>query len=610
MSYRASLLCLTVLLLVCGYGKQLQAAEGAWKERTEVVWSKETRALIRKTFRVWDPHPERDLIFLWEPRGAVSADPGDVLAEGSGTLSWHPKDAADYDRQATYSVFKGSLRGGRPHGEGSLVVLHTGWSYTGQWLDGLMHGRGVLRLENGDRYEGDLVEGRMQGLGKLSAADGSVYIGGFRDDLRDGTGTLLLAEGSYRTLWLAGREIARERLPGSVPLQSPLVRLAAASTSVKLGLSLDIENDPFSYQAEPDADPVHGYAADYAPGLIDIHLGVPQILRAWKGDGELFAVPVSSFSSVFLKAEIENAGTGAAQVAGASLIVAESRSDPEPYVEIGLMEDRACGEISSTFTSDVQLANRGWGQVRSAKLTYAFGTADRHGDEEAVALGTFDASTRISIASRLQKLRVDTERLKKARNEAMRGTGSGSTEKPRYGFVCPPSGDAEESEDERAKRLSACFDEVKRAGVLGDLAPFSYASEGAVYTRMAGRIEYQWIDGDGKAQTRTSRFSLAIPLISFHVEMGEGGCEGEFGVPEGRAVTRLMLDRRNYQVPLPKAWLTKIEPGRKAPLQLVLAAPKSSQHKFQLVLQLADGTQVASPVVALSYFRPRPIKAR
>ena len=34
------------------------SADGAWKERTQVVWSKQSGALIRKNFRVWDPHPE------------------------------------------------------------------------------------------------------------------------------------------------------------------------------------------------------------------------------------------------------------------------------------------------------------------------------------------------------------------------------------------------------------------------------------------------------------------------------------------------------------------------------------------------------------------------
>src|SRR5262245_32971333 len=116
---------------------QISNATGAWKEKTQIVWSKETRTLVRKNFKVWDPHPELDLEFLWEPRTAVSLDQSDIYANGPGTLTWHKKGAASYDRRFTYSVFKGVLKNGRAGGLGVLAV-RTGRNYTGQWLDGLM----------------------------------------------------------------------------------------------------------------------------------------------------------------------------------------------------------------------------------------------------------------------------------------------------------------------------------------------------------------------------------------------------------------------------------------------------------------------------------------
>jgi hypothetical protein len=36
-----------------------------------------------------------------------------------------------------------------------------------------------------------------------------------------------------------------------------------------------------------------------------------------------------------------------------------------------------------------------------------------------------------------------------------------------------------------------------------------------------------------------------------------------------------------------------------------VSAAKSSRHRFQIVLQLADGALVKSPTIDLSYFRPR-----
>ncbi len=612
MSHRALPLALALCVLACGAAADPLAADGAWKERTEVVWSGQTHALIRKTFRVWDPHPELGLVFLWEPRAAVGADPDVIAAEGLGTLSWHAREAADYDRQFTYSVFKGPLKAGRPEGQGSLVVLHTGRSYTGQWLNGRMHGRGVLRLENGDTYEGEFVDGMMQGVGRYSAADGSVYIGEFRGGVREGVGSLMLAEGTFRTSWQGGREVAREPIPDSRPLQRPLVQLAAnQSGTVKLGLSLDGEQNVASYMDGSDTQ-MHTYEADSSPGLMTIHLGVPQILDAWKGNGKLTSPSNDNYSTVFMKAEIGNTGSSPAHVTSASLVVADSVNDPQPYFEMHLVEDRICDQISSGYSPNVMLANLGWSPVKDAKLTYSFGTADRHTDEAAIPLASIDASSKFSILSRLRQLRVDTDRLEKANIEALHTASSGSTKKPRFAFVCESTDEGAESDDERAKRMAACFQQVKESGVLGDLKDFAFQSEGAIYTTMVGRLDYRWTDSDGKAKTRTSPFSLDIPLVSFHIEMGEGGCEDSGAGSQGpsKSSITLALDRHNYEIALPRRWDTQIGSNQKVVLPLSLSAAKSSEHKFQIVLKLADGNQVTSPVIALSYFRPRPSKAR
>ena len=127
----------------------------------------------------------------------------DDTKETKGDATWYAKGAASYDRQFTYSVFKGVLDNGRPSGQGALVV-RTGLSYAGQWLDGEMHGRGVLRLDSGDKYEGDFVAGKMHGVGKYTSTDGSVYLGEFRGGMRDGLGKLTLADGEFRTVWQGG----------------------------------------------------------------------------------------------------------------------------------------------------------------------------------------------------------------------------------------------------------------------------------------------------------------------------------------------------------------------------------------------------------------------
>ena len=78
------------LLLAAWTGAAALAGDGAWKERSQLVWDASARKLTRQTLRAWDPHPELGLDFVWEfdgespPEGAIS---------GSGRLLWLAKGA-------------------------------------------------------------------------------------------------------------------------------------------------------------------------------------------------------------------------------------------------------------------------------------------------------------------------------------------------------------------------------------------------------------------------------------------------------------------------------------------------------------------------------------
>jgi hypothetical protein len=52
-----------------------------------------------------------------------------------------------------------------------------GFVYTGEWLDGEIHGIGTATYANGDRYEGAFDKGKRQGKGKLTYAGGEVAEG-------------------------------------------------------------------------------------------------------------------------------------------------------------------------------------------------------------------------------------------------------------------------------------------------------------------------------------------------------------------------------------------------------------------------------------------------
>ena len=62
-------------------------------------------------------------------------------------------------------------------------------------------------------------------------------------------------------------------------------------------------------------------------------------------------------------------------------------------------------------------------------------------------------------------------------------------------------------------------------GVLGRLRDFVFASDSNVYTTLAGRIEYDWLDSDDKSRSYASPFSIDIPFLGFNLEEGEMGCE-------------------------------------------------------------------------------------
>lgn len=101
-----------------------QAAQGgAWAERVQVIYLSADRSVVRRTVRVWDPHPEKNLDFVWEPASAT--DPGiaaDGAIDGRGKLIWRVRGSASYDPKTVYSVYKGEMREGRPNGDGRLEV--------------------------------------------------------------------------------------------------------------------------------------------------------------------------------------------------------------------------------------------------------------------------------------------------------------------------------------------------------------------------------------------------------------------------------------------------------------------------------------------------------
>jgi 1-phosphatidylinositol-4-phosphate 5-kinase len=85
------------------------------------------------------------------------------------------------------SIIATSPKDDLPDGD-HTVEFPDGTSYSGQFKDGKMNGRGVLLWPPGDRYEGEWRDGTQNGQGTFAAADGSMYFGGWANGQMDGQG--------------------------------------------------------------------------------------------------------------------------------------------------------------------------------------------------------------------------------------------------------------------------------------------------------------------------------------------------------------------------------------------------------------------------------------
>ena len=117
------------------------------------------------------------------------------------------------------NTYIGTLNKGLFDGFGTLSSLDNKYLYTGEWKDGLKHGKGQLitekikysgKFENdvfsgnkgvlcdqkGNIYEGDFVNGKFEGYGHYKMSNGDNYIGQFKNGYFEGKGQLTDKKGN------------------------------------------------------------------------------------------------------------------------------------------------------------------------------------------------------------------------------------------------------------------------------------------------------------------------------------------------------------------------------------------------------------------------------
>jgi hypothetical protein len=111
----------------------------------------------------------------------------------------HGKGILEIGRESTYT---GDFQNGEITGNGRRVFAN-GNTYEGEFLDGEFSGHGVFHdCVTGETYDGDWKDNRRQGEGVLRLADGTVYRGHFEDHKRNGHGEYAWSDGrSYVGEW-------------------------------------------------------------------------------------------------------------------------------------------------------------------------------------------------------------------------------------------------------------------------------------------------------------------------------------------------------------------------------------------------------------------------
>jgi hypothetical protein len=578
---------------------------GAWAERVQVVYLAETRSVVRKTVRVWDPHPEMNLDFVWEPaEGTDSGIAADGTISGRGKLVWRVRGSASYDPKTIYSLYRGDMRDGRPNGKGRFEI-RTGEVFEGEWSDGLLEGKGMHVDADGNRYEGMFSAGVPNGEGRLLSRNGEIFEGTFVDGLKQGKGRTRLAGGTvYESEWDKGREIggrpdlvADATVGGLLKAQSG----GGAADKVDIGVVVDqrmTQQSEMQYQHLVRDEDIAIYPVD------------PDINGVWNGTAE-----INGYSGRFDSMDWENApafvevdvGTtdgSRVKFQGLELQVQSSQAYRKPM--LSLQPHMGCVGFRPSFS----FKNNGWGDVQNASISIQFTgetplDADEGGDDSGAQLGddknqigqdegdggaakpaasrtftkpigNFGNGTDVYIDDLLREAGVDTQKLTDER------------------FSC-----------QSMDSINVCRSQVFNSVGFGEIADFVWGDQ-KLKTTVKGTLSYSWTDDYGNSYQQNEPFQVDISLAYIEVpnELAECG-DGFGGSPEALRYQDidLPINQQNYVIDLPMRGNKNLA---SYVARLKMHSQMSSFHQFQAVAKFADGSERRSKTVSFFYYRPKP----
>lgn len=557
----------------------LPAEAGAWRSRSQPVYDPKAQALVRKLYTVWDPTPSRGLDFTWLPDRPADGEAERVT--GQGRLVWRVAGRPSYDPASFVAEYRGRMRAGRPEGAGSYRD-RLGLSYEGQWVAGRPAGTGAMTLGNGAEYAGRFENGAAEGEGRFYDLDGEVFEGLFRRGLREGRGrTVLPGGGSYQSHWAAGEEVANSRKLRLAQLGPA----AGQNDDVRLGITVDRVDDPALLQ----------YATGNAESGLLIRPSRQRLMDAWKGNDEIqltereeaitergsygvFAFSAGDLPPLTLVFEVQNRAAAPVRVKGAYLDVEASVTDLQPAIQMSAGSSGECSvRARADFSPRYEIENFGWGAAEGAKLRFGFVAPRQNAGVPAITkeVGTVATVAKVDFEAELRSAGVKTDILK-ARAQS-------------GGLACKSKGNP-----------GACLAEIAATGYFGTLGRLLRLEERDIVLHAAGTLDYEWRQPSGERKARSSPFNARLLLARTPVEAECG--EGAEKEAVGKKPLEFRLDQTRYRLPV--AFERTIRAGGSARYTVAIQAPKSSEHRFKVVLQTADGRQVASRPITLTYFRP------
>jgi hypothetical protein len=560
------------------------AEQGVWRTKVQSVFDPDTRTLVRRAYVIWDSAPSRDLDFVWIPDSRLTDREGKV--NGGGRVIWRFKGRPAYDRSAVFAEYRGWMRDGQTDGHGSYRDI-TGASYEGDWQRGQMEGRGRLRLPGGDEYVGQMRGGKADGLGRYTDVTGEIFEGRFAAGKRVGTGKTTLPNGtSYASEWVMGVETEHSR--SLRVAQSNGSQSTNVSDDIRIGITVDRTK-------ARDYDLVYT-ASSEGPKLV-IKPENPRLMDMWKGNGEIQLSSVEEGLGILsfargnllplsLVLEVQNRSNHPIEVAGAYLDVASSVADLQPAIQLRQLDSTLHPSTVCTlagFQPYFRAENFGWSAAERPALRFAFTQPNVNLQPEALTiiknLRNIDRTIDLDLEPELRAAGVNVAAVK-ARAET--------------GFTCT------------SKAPSECLQQIRGTGVFGSLAPQISLDEITIRVTATGVLDYVWHDHNGAEHKRSSPYRLNLPLGHVHIE-AECGEGGETDLIASKPIS-FKLDQNNYRLPL--SFQRNIPAGRTSRFTITVDAKKASDHEFTVVLQLADGREIASRPASLIYYLPSWFRAQ